>query len=194
MISLYWDFYGVSLLREHNGSSRSYSLLRCLKWAAQFGCSHRYFQADILQFGKSLCLDSTRHYRRGKIHPCGRSPVIKWIDGVGAVMLSLRINFKVLLWNIARGSNWVDLSENEDRPDLVLRQVNVLHRWSLRTRLIKHLNENAEPSKLKRDFLPFSIFKSIFFSSWFLRLTICPRCSLLSTTCTFFSSIVSQLN
>ena len=65
----------------------------------------------------------------------GSSPVIKWIDGVDAVTLNLRIDFNVFLWKSASGSTWLDLRAKKDRPDLVLEHLNVLKIWSFTTGL-----------------------------------------------------------
>ena len=55
----------------------------------------------------------------------GNSPVRKWIEGVGAVILSFSMDFRVFLWKIESGSKWEDLRANEESPELVIGQVNV---------------------------------------------------------------------
>ena len=44
-------------------------------------------------------------------------------------MLSFRMDFRVFLWNSARGSIWADLSANDESPDLVIGLVYVLYMY-----------------------------------------------------------------
>ena len=77
--------------------------------------------------------------------------------GVGAVELSLRKDFKVFLWKTARGSICEDLRANDESPDNIIGDMQVLYMCNLRTGLRKHLKAKPMPKRLKRQFLLLAI-------------------------------------
>ena len=64
------------------------------------------------------------------------------MEGVGGLMLNLRIDFMVFLWKSESGSSCAERREKEDRPDLTIGQV-----YGFRTGLTRHLNAKTASNK-----------------------------------------------
>ena len=90
-------------------------------------CSSRYFTISYtFVSGLDHILKNIEKISLWIFPSIGSSPVRKCMEGVGAVKLSFKIDFRVFLWNIERGSKLDDLKANEESPDLATGQVNVL--------------------------------------------------------------------